>query len=140
MTRIYYKLFVCIAGLMFLLVGVNAKAQGQDTTSTTTTTTETPEGGSVTKVVETTNRAIVTPVPAAKEVIATPEGYVSCFYVQAGWFNNLWVPTHRVCQYNNTGEGVVWIEGYWGCNKSKEDVCTNWEWRSGHWQKSLVVY
>jgi len=119
---------------------VQIQAPGQEATTTTTTTTQLPEGGTVTKVVETRN-TIVTPVPAPKEVIATPQGYVACYDIAAGWFNDTWVPLHRVCQYSNTTQGVVWIDSYWGCNKATTSgVCTNWEWRPGHWQKTLAIY
>jgi hypothetical protein len=71
----------------------------------------------------------------------TPQGFVSCFSVEAGWYKDMWVPTHKVCQYENTGEGAAWVEGYWGCNKATDDgICSNWEWKSGHWEKTLSVY
>ncbi len=106
----------------------------------TTTMSQSPDTGTVTKVVE-TRQTVVTPVPAAKEVIATPEGYMNCFNVEAGWFSNIWVPTHRVCQYDKNTEGVAWVEGYWGCNAATDKgVCTNWEWKAGHWEKTLSVY
>jgi hypothetical protein len=132
-------------GLLFLslsslFVCINAQAQDKETTSITTTTTQTPQGDTVVKEVQKTTR-IVTPVPTAKEIIKAPEGYVSCFTVEAGWFNNLWVPAHQVCQYEKASQGVAWIEGYWGCNKATtEGVCTNWEWKPGRWEKNLVVY
>jgi hypothetical protein len=143
MTGFHFRLSIFLCSLFMLFLGINAEAQNPDpgaATTTTTTTIRSPENGTVTKVVE-TRRAVVTPVPEAKEVIATPQGYVSCFTVEAGWFNDVWVPTHRVCQYSNAGEGVVWVEGYWACNKATtEGVCTNWEWKAGRWEKSLVVY
>lgn len=127
-----------LAGLMMLFVSVNASAE-EVTSSTVTTTSESPEGGTVVKKVTTTK--VITPVPAAKEVIAVPQGYVSCFTVEAGWYNNIWVPAHQVCQYENSAQGVVWIEGYWGCNAATpEGVCTNWEWKAGHWEKKMAVY
>ena len=141
MTPFNFRLSVFLSGLLFLFVCVNVQAQDKETTTTTTTTEITPENGAVTKVIETTRRTIVTPVPVAKEVITIPQGFVSCFNVEAGWFNDTWVPSHRVCQYTNSGEGVVWIEGYWGCNQATaEGVCTNWEWKAAHWEKTLIVY
>lgn len=94
---------------------------------------------------------IVTQVPAPKEVTNVPEGYVSCFMIPAGWnYNNVWVAEHKVCQYtpNDGGEvlGVAWVEGYWACTKHTVDAeptkanCTNWEWKSGRWVKTLEVY
>lgn len=139
MTRFHLGLSIFLSTLLSLLAAVNVQAE--ETTAVTTTTTQSALDGTVTKVVETTRKTITTPVPAPKEVIATPTGYVSCFNVEAGWFNNLWVPTHRVCQYANTGEGVAWIDSYWACNKATDDgVCTNWEWKPGRWEKTFVVY
>lgn len=139
MKRFSVGLSVFFTVLFSLFMCVNAQAQ-EDQVTTTTTTTQATGDGTVTKVVETRN-VVTTPVPAAKEVIAAPQGYASCFDVDAGWFDNVWVPKHRVCQYENSTEGVVWIEGYWGCNKAtSEGVCTNWDWKSGHWEKKLVVY
>src|SRR5207248_1014199 len=89
---------------------------------------------------------IITPVPSAKEMIATPDGFVNCFTVEAGWYKNAWVPEHRVCQYQNvpgqsvTYEGVAWVEGYWSCTGYMGATCTKWEWKSGHWVKTLEVY
>ena len=87
-------------------------------------------------------QVIVTAVPAPKEVIVTPEGYVNCFTVKAGWYQDVWIAEHRVCQYANTPSGVAWIEGYWACTKydSIQGQCTNWEWKGARWEKTLVVY
>jgi len=126
-------------GLLVLLLSFNVYAQ-QESSSTTTTTSQTPTGDTVVQQVTKTTR-VTTPVPTAKEVITAPQGYVSCFTVSEGWVNDVWIPAHQVCQYQNSAEGVVWIEGYWGCDKSTSDgVCTNWVWKSGHWEKNLVVY
>lgn len=139
MTRFRLILSIFFVSL-FSLICCNVQAQDKETTTTTTTTTQTPEGNTVVKEVKKTTR-IVTPVPAPKETVTPPQGYVNCFTVEEGWFNDIWVPTHQVCQYENTGEGVVWIEGYWGCNKATTDgVCSDWQWKAGHWEKKLVVY
>ncbi len=92
------------------------------------------------------NPMIVSPAPSLKEVIATPEGYVNCFSVEAGWYKNAWIPEHRVCQYENvpgqttTYEGVAWIDSYWACTEYTGTACTKWEWKPGHWVKTLEVY
>ncbi len=89
---------------------------------------------------------IVTPVPTAKELIAMPEGYVNCFTVEASWFKNAWIPEHRICQYQNAPgqtvayEGVAWIDSYWACTQYTGSTCTKWEWKPGHWVKTLEVY
>lgn len=93
----------------------------------------------VTTTVE--RHVIVTPAPAAKEVIVTPTGYADCFTVAAGWVRDNWVPEHKVCRYEKQAEGVAWIEGYWACNKATNSgTCTNWEWKPAHWEKTLEVY
>ena len=94
---------------------------------------------------------IVTAVPAPKEVVTVPAGFVNCFVVPAGWnYNNVWVAEHKVCQYTPTTGGAVqgdaWVDGYWACTKSvpgqepTKANCTAWDWRSGHWVKTLEVY
>jgi len=88
---------------------------------------------------------MVTPVPAPKEVTVVPAGFVNCFVVKAGWFNNQWIPDHRVCKYNPSKEGVAWIEGYWACTKYKttenmQGDCTNWDWKPGRWVRTFEVY
>lgn len=136
MTRFHLVLSVLLSGFMVLFTSVSVYAA--DETTTTTTTTQSPEG-TVVKEVKTTR--IVTPVPAAKEIVTAPQGFATCFKVAEGWFNDIWVPAHQVCQYDNSAEGTVWVEGYWGCNKATADgVCTNWEWKAGRWEKKLVVY
>ena len=136
MTRFHLILSVLLVSFLSL-ISVNVLAD-QEATQTTTTTSETPSGNTVVKQVTT---KIITPVPTAKEVILAPKGYVSCFTVAEGWVNDIWIPAHQVCQYDNTAMGSVWVEGYWGCNKATtEGVCTNWEWKTGHWEKKLVVY
>ncbi len=128
---------VLVSSLLAVFACVNVQA---DETTTVTTTTEQTPSGEVVKETQKTVK-IITPTPAAKEVVVAPSGYASCFTVADGWYNGTWVPSHQVCQYENSAEGVVWIEGYWGCNKSTpEGVCSNWEWRKGHWEKKLTVY
>lgn len=94
---------------------------------------------------------IISTVPAPKEVVVIPTGYVNCFIVPAGWnYKNVWVAEHKVCQYspNNGGEvqGVAWVESYWACIKyinasdPKKGECTDWQWQPAHWVKTLDVY
>lgn len=117
------------ASFMLLIV---SQLYAQETTVTTTTT--------PTSVVE--KRVIVTAAPEPKEIVTAPSGYVTCFTVKAGWFQNVWGADHRVCQYANSPSGLVWVEGYWACNKydETEGKCTNWDWKAAHWEKTLVVY
>lgn len=97
--------------------------------------------------VENANTAveIITPTPTPKETTVVPEGFVNCSVVKAAWFNGVWVPDHRVCQYNQSSEGVAWIDGYWACTKFSttgqvKANCTNWDWKPGHWVKTLTNY
>lgn len=136
MSRLNWKLGILFVGI-FTCISVQAD---DETTSTTITTSQTPTGETVVKEVKQTTK-VITPVPAAKEVVVAPQGYASCFTVEAAWFNNVWVPAHQVCQYENSPQGLVWVEGYWGCNKATaEGVCTNWDWKAGRWEKKLTVY
>jgi hypothetical protein len=60
------------------------------------------------------------------------------------------VAEHKVCQYTPSQggviQGVAWVDGYWACTKNlvgqepNKANCTNWDWRPGHWVKSLEVY
>lgn len=123
---------VLLTGLLSLFACFNATAQ--------------------TEVVQVQNQpVIVTTVPAPKEQIVIPQGYVSCFQVPAGWSaNNVWVPERKVCQYipgTAAVQGAAWVDSYWACTQYKptpakptESDCTTWEWRPGHWVKTLEVY
>lgn len=115
------------------------------TTSTTTSAIVTPVKTTAViapATVQTKETIIITPTPVAKEVTPTPAGYANCFFVESGWFQNEWIPRHRVCQYDNLPDQVAWVEGYWACTeyKSAQGICTNWDWRPGRWVNNLVVY
>jgi len=93
------------------------------------------------------SNTIITTVPEPKETIVIPEGFTGCFNVPAGLTkDNIWVPERKVCQYapsTNTAttvQGDAWVDSYWACTKYKNTECTNWEWRPGHWIKTLPVY
>lgn len=129
--------FVLIALMSIGLLSATA-AQADDNTTTTTVTKVTETPTSTTKTVETT--VIKTPLPAAKEVVATPSGYISCFTISAGWSKDTWYPDRRICQYENMPEGVAWVEGYWACTQHAVSECTNWDWRPGHWVKTFEIY
>ena len=135
MSRFHLILSVFFS-LLIAFVSIDALAQTDEQTSSTVTTTTAPNGTVVEK------RVIVTTTPAPKEVIAMPSGYVSCFTVKAGWYQSIWVADHNVCTYSNSPRGTVWIEGYWTCNKYDitEGKCTNWDWKSAHWEKTITVY
>ncbi|RDI42699.1 hypothetical protein [Aquicella lusitana] len=128
MSRFNKGLFTFLCSLLSLVIYTHAEAQTTTPTATTQVVVEKP--------------VIVTAVPAPKEVIATPAGYMNCFTVMAGWYKDVWVAEHRVCQYADSTSGVAWIEGYWMCNKYDlgEGKCTNWEWKAPRWEKTLAVY
>lgn len=113
-----------------------------DTTTTTpTTTVVTPDTTTTTTAPAVVERVIVTPAPSPKEVIVIPKGYAGCFSIAAGWRNDVWVAEHKVCQYQNTPDGIAWVDGYWVCDKvDVNNACTDWTWTSGHWVKTFDVY
>jgi hypothetical protein len=121
---------------------VNPATQESTTTTVNTDTNQT----TVTKVnpvTQETTTTIITPAPSPQETTVIPQGYSNCFTVSAGWFQNVWVPEHRVCQYSTTNaSGVAWVDGHWVCTKykSSEGTCTKWEWKAGHWVKQFEVY
>jgi hypothetical protein len=88
-----------------------------------------------------TKVAIVTRAPAPKEVASIPHGHYSCFRVDAGWYNNTWVPAHKVCKYRHaSAKHKMWVSGYWQCDAFNSNNCTNWTWVSGHWSAVKTVY
>ena len=131
MSRFYFNLSKLLTGLITVFACMNIQAD---------------------EVVQVQGQpVIVTTVPAPKEEIIVPQGYISCFTVPAGWsYSNLWVPEHKVCQYPSTTgttvQGVAWVDSYWACthyktmDKPTQADCTTWEWRPGHWVKTLEVY
>jgi hypothetical protein len=127
------------------------QAEADAIRANTAATTQTVVGAQVvpttTAVVQSANSAILiaTPVPAPKETVTAPAGYVSCATVKEGWYNNLWVPSHRVCKYNKFKEGAAWVDGYWACTVYKATgnttgTCTTWDWKPGHWVKTYTPY
>ncbi|MBV9576018.1 MAG: hypothetical protein JO149_05300 [Gammaproteobacteria bacterium] len=133
-----------LSGLIFLMPSLNAHAQNVADTSVPSAATvpATAPGTSTAAPVVIEKPVIVTAVPAPKETIVTPAGYVNCFTIKAGWYQEIWVAEHRVCQYQNAPSGVAWIEGYWTCTKYNvaEGQCTNWDWKVAHWEKTLTIY
>lgn len=127
---------IVLSSLLSLAICANTQAQEAEKTTTTTTRTITPSG----KVVE--RSVITTTVPSPKETVVIPTGYVNCFAVKAGWYQDVWIAEHSVCQYTNSPEGLAWVQGYWVCNKYDlgEGKCTNWDWKSAHWEKTFTVY
>jgi hypothetical protein len=147
------NLSVLLVGVLSTLMCFNAQADETSTTtvnpvtqeSTTTTVNTDTQQATITKTNPVTGESsttiIQTPVPAPQEVVVVPSGYANCFMVSAGWYQDTWVPEHKVCQYTS-GEGSAWVDGHWVCTKSKasEGVCTEWKWKAGHWVKTFDVY
>lgn len=124
-NRLYMPM-VLLAPL-FLCVS-NAQAQEAAKSTTTTTTT-----------------VITTAVPAPKETVSEPEGYVSCSTVAAGWMDKTWHEAYQVCKYDTksaTVQGEAWVAGHWQCSQytvsAKQSECTSWDWSEGHWIKTLA--
>lgn len=103
----YLRIIFIVAALIF---SINTFA---DTTTTTT-------------VVE--KHTILTPVPKS----------VNCTTIPAHWEGNVWIYTQNACIYENRQEGVAWIQDYWACTTYTMDGnCSAWEYRPGHWVKTL---
>lgn len=140
---LYFSVLFCSALCLLTSIAVRA-----DETTTVVTPVATPEGAGEQTTTTTvkndgstvTRQTIVTNTPTPKEVVATPAGYASCYKVEAGWYNQIWVPEHQVCKYTSSAEGVAWVEGYWACTQYTGVNCTNWDWKPGHWVKTLVNY
>ncbi len=135
-----YRIFF----VLFLTLFANTELKAQDNTINSASPNITSPAPSPADVKG--RPMIVSPVPTAKEEISTPDGYVNCFTIESGWYKNAWVPEHRVCQYENVAgqtvayEGVAWVESYWACTQYTGTACTSWEWKPGHWVKTLEVY
>lgn len=114
MSRCNKLLFSLVIGLLSLFINVSSFAQGTGDTTTTTTTVE--------------KHTIVNPAPQSSK----------CTTVKGHWEGDVWVDTQTVCTYENRAEGVAWIQDYWACTAFTGDGnCTNWEYRPGHWVKTL---
>ncbi len=107
------------------LASAQAEVSGKSTTTTTTT-------------------IITTAVPAPRETVVEPEGYVSCEIMPAGWQDKTWHPEYKVCRYDTkttTVKGEEWIAGHWQCSEytmdSAQSECTGWDWSEGHWAKTF---
>lgn len=155
MSRFIFMLSMLFTAVLLSMPFVNAQADESSTTvvnpvtqeTTTTTVNSDTNQTTVTQVnpttQESTTTVINTPAPAPQETVVAPQGYSNCFTVAAGWYKNVWVPQHDVCQYTETqANGVAWIAGHWVCSQYKASLgaCTKWEWKTGRWVKQLEVY
>lgn len=151
MSRQFITSFVILSGILTFVVFINTHAQNDQTDQTVivpapTATVVTPSAPVATEIVvtppSTSAQTIVTEVPKPKEVVTIPTGYVNCFSVGSGWYKDRWIASHQICQYENMPDKAAWVEGYWACTQYKrsEGICTQWDWVSAHWAKSLVVY
>ena len=153
MLRTPFKATIISTIILSGLLCVNAQADTDSSTSSvttshgpndssTTTTTIQPsaDGSSATQTVD-THTTVVTTVPTPNSTTPSPEGFVSCNTIASGWHDNYWVPTHKVCKYENASQGVAWIEGYWRCDKATSTgSCVMWEWRDERWVKEFSSY
>jgi hypothetical protein len=101
-----------------------------------------PDVTTHTSVTTTHSHTIVTVAPAPKELTAVPGGFSHCFTVEPGWYNDVWVHEHRICQYQNAEASKrVWVSNYWQCsNYTNDGTCNNWDWVKGHWADTIVSY
>lgn len=80
-------------------------------------------------------------IPAPREVVAIPTGYVNCKVIQETYADGSWRASHRVCYYHKKPGKAVWVEGYWYCPRyTNYGQCGSWTWRPGHWSKVDVIY
>lgn len=112
---------VLLGPLAFGFASAHAQVPGKSTTTTTTT-------------------VITTAVPAPKETVAEPEGYVSCTTIAAGWRDKTWHDAYKVCRYDaksTTVQGEAWVAGHWECSEYTVDgdqsECSAWDWTAGRW-------
>lgn len=94
----------------------------------------------------TTTTVITSEVPAPKDVVAEPAGYVSCTTTAAGWQGEVWHPEFKVCRYKTksaTIKGEAWVAGHWQCSEytttGSQTECTNWDWAEGHWVATVTT-
>lgn len=82
------------------------------------------------------------PLPPAQVVaVAPPQGYSSCYVTQGMWYNDVWVPAHRQCEYNGPDGPSVWVSGYWGCpNVGPNGACGHWRWYGHRMVRRDVAY
>jgi hypothetical protein len=86
---------------------------------------------------------VLTSPPPPQESILPPKGYTTCVTIPAGFYNNtIWVSEHRVCEYRNLPDRVVWISEQWRCVKyrPKQGICEGWEWMPSRWSNERVFY
>ena len=126
--RLHYLVMpiVLVAPLSLGLAVANAQTTSKSTTTTTTT-------------------VISTAVPAPKETVPEPAGYVSCTTVSAGWRDKTWVPERKVCRYDTrtaTIQGEAYVSGHWECSQysmmGDKNECTSWDWAAGRWVETYA--
>lgn len=79
-----------------------------------------------------------TTVVEKKVVVTPPPKSVNCTAIPAHWEGDTWVDTQNICRYENRVEGVAWVQDYWACTAATATGdCTTWEFRPGHWVKTL---
>ena len=106
-----FSLLVSLIASLFLFL--NCTTSQAQTTNTTT-------------VVE--KRVIVSPAPKSTK----------CTTINAHWEGDVWFDTQTVCTYENRVEGIAWVQDYWACTSADATGnCTAWEYKPGHWVKTL---
>jgi hypothetical protein len=75
----------------------------------------------------------VSSAPPVPENVPPPYGDEGCYMVPGGYYNNLWINPHRVCEYPDAPDGGAWISGYWQCTNYNYDRCRHWGWVPSHW-------
>lgn len=79
-------------------------------------------------------------VPVQREAVPPPGGSMNCYMAPSGYYNGIWINEHRICEYDNSPYGAVWVAGFWQCvNFSRHGVCRQWYWQRSHWVRQGVV-
>lgn len=84
---------------------------------------------------------IVSAAPPVREHVPPPMGYISCYTAPPSFYHGVWINAHRICEYDNTTDGRVWVSGYWQCARYRpmEGVCLGWSWMPGHWASPYIA-
>lgn len=81
--------------------------------------------------------------PPEREYVMPPGGYVRCYMTPAEYHHDIWINSHKVCEYRGPRRAGIWVSGYWMCDKVKHHhkQCAHWRWIPSHWEgRSVVSY
>jgi hypothetical protein len=75
------------------------------------------------------------PAKAIHRMVQPPHGFQSCHMIPKGYYEDVWMNSHQVCEYSAEDKrGVLWVAGHYICKEASQNgVCRNWTWRPEHW-------